>query len=186
MSQALVDLRDFTRGDAAGGSQYLTFVIGSELFALPIARVREVIEVQGLTRMPLAPSVVPGVLNLRGAVIPVVDLSVRIGRLPTAMGRRSCIIVVEVEDEGTVAPIGVLVDAVSEALEVAAHQLERRPAFGAGLRADFVSGMLNLEGRFVVVLEVEQLLSMAELEQLVNDAAADRDSGRLLPRERGA
>lgn len=185
MSHPLVQLRDGTRDDAQGGSQYLTFLLGSELFALPIARVREVIEVQGLTRMPLSPSVVPGVLNLRGAVIPVVDLSARIGRSPTAVGRRSCIIVVEVEDEGAVTPIGVLVDAVSEALEVAAHQLERRPAFGAGLRPDFVAGMLNLEGRFVVVLEVEQLLSMAELEQLVSDASADREPGRLTARERG-
>jgi purine-binding chemotaxis protein CheW len=186
MSQALIDLREFSRDDAAASAQYLTFVLGSELFALPIARVREVIEVHGLTRMPLSPNVVPGVLNLRGAVIPVVDLSARIGRLPTAVGRRSCIIVVEVEDEGAVAPVGVLVDAVSEAREVAPHQLERRPAFGAGLRPDFVSGMLNLEGRFVVVLDVEHLLSMAELEQLVADASADRESGRLLPRERGA
>lgn len=155
---------------ARGASQYLTFMLGGELYAAPIASIREVVEFVGLTRIPLAPSVVPGVLNLRGAVVPVVDLSARFGGPPMTIGRRTCVVVVETPiAEGTYA-LGVIVDSVSEALEVEAHQLEQRPAFGSGLRSDFVAGMLNLGGRFVVVLELSQVLSMSELEQLVTDA----------------
>jgi purine-binding chemotaxis protein CheW len=179
MSQALVQTSETTAvSGAPSASQYLTFMVGSELFALPIALVREVIEFQGLTRIPLAPPAVPGVLNLRGAVVPVVDLAARFGRPAAAIGRRTCVVVVEMRVEDALQPVGVIVDSVSEALEVEASQLERRPAFGAGLRPDFVAGMLNLEGRFVVVLDVAQVLSMSELEQLVSDAPLAEEPGR--------
>jgi purine-binding chemotaxis protein CheW len=140
-------------------------------YAVPIESIREVVEFESLTRMPLAPPVVPGVLNLRGAVIPVVDLSVRIGGPPSKISRRTCVIIVEVRAEDGLQPLGVIVDAVSEALEVEARQLEPRPPFGAGLRTEFVAGMLNLSGRFVVVLDLAQLLSLSELEQLVTQQA---------------
>jgi purine-binding chemotaxis protein CheW len=153
---------------AAASCQYLTFTVDHELYAIPIALVREVVEFQSITRIPLSPPVVPGVLNLRGAVVPVVDLAVRFGKQATKVGRRTCVVIVEMRVEEAVQPVGVLVDSVSEALEVSADRLEQRPMFGAGLRAEFVAGMLNLEGRFVVVLELESVLSMSELERLVS------------------
>lgn len=160
-----------TERAAPVASQYLTFMLGSELYAMPIASIREVVEFQGLTRIPLASPVVPGVLNLRGSVVPVVDLSARFNRPPTVIGRRTCVIVVEARLDDTLQALGVIVDSVSQALEVDASQLEQRPAFGAGLRSDFVAGMLNLSGRFVVVLELAQVLSFRELEQLVTESA---------------
>src|SRR4051812_11156988 len=108
----------------ASSSQFLTFTLADELFAVPIESIREVIEFHGITHIPLAPPVVPGVLNLRGVVIPIVDLSVRFGRAPTPVGRRTCVIVVEMQFEEGVLPIGVIVDSVSEAREAGPEQLE--------------------------------------------------------------
>jgi purine-binding chemotaxis protein CheW len=156
---------------ATVSSQYLMFNLRDASYAVPIESIREVVELHGLTRMPLAPAVVPGVLNLRGAVIPVVDLSVRIGGPPSQIGRRTCVIIVEMGVDEELQPLGVIVDAVSEALEVEARQLEQRPAFGAGLPTEFVACMLNLSGRFVVVLDLQQLLSLSALEQLVTQEA---------------
>jgi purine-binding chemotaxis protein CheW len=169
-----------SRGEATVGDavQYLTFTLAGELFAVPIETIREVIEYSGLTRIPLAPAALPGVLNLRGAVIPVVDLSVRFGRAPMAIGRRTCVIIVETATEEGLQAIGVIVDAVSEALEVARSQVELRPAFGSGLRDDFVSSMLNVQGRFVIVLDMKVVLSMEELEQLVLSATSAASQGK--------
>ena len=162
----------------SAGMQYLTFMLGGELFAVPIGTIREVIEYSGLTRIPLAPPALPGVLNLRGAVVPVVDLSLRFGRAPMQVGRRTCVIIVETETEDGLQAVGVIVDAVSEALEVSRSQIEHRPAFGSGLRSDFVSSMLKVEGRFIVVLDMRVVLSMAELEQLVVSATLGASVGR--------
>jgi len=158
-------------------SQYLTFTLGAELYAVPIASIREVVELNGLTPIPMTSPVVPGVVNLRGSVIPVIDLSARFGRPPTAIGRRTCVIVVEAQAGDAREALGVIVDAVSEAVEVDESQIEQRPAFGAGLRPDFVAGMLKLAGRFVVVLELAHVLSLGELEQLVSDAAQGAPGG---------
>jgi purine-binding chemotaxis protein CheW len=163
-----IQVRTSQGADVSRTSQYLTFKLAEELFAVPISRVREVVEFQGMTRIPLSPPALPGVLNLRGAVVPLVDLSVRFGRPPTRFSRRTCVVVVELPVEAELSHVGVIVDSVSEALEVDERQLERRPAFGTGLRADFVAGILNLGGRFVVVLDVQTVLCAAELEQLVD------------------
>lgn len=171
---------------AGSTSQFLTFTLGSELFAVPIETVREVVEFHGLTRIPLSPPVVPGVLNLRGAVVPVVDLAERFARKAVEVGRRTCVVVIEIADQEGLTSVGVIVDSVSEAIEVEPSQIEQRPAFGAGLRPDFVQGMLNLDGRFVNVLDMRAVLSMAELEQLVTAALDARPAPEpIVPRERG-
>ncbi|HTU58379.1 MAG TPA: chemotaxis protein CheW [Polyangiales bacterium] len=169
--------RTVAPSQTSGASQYLTFTLGSELYAVPIASIREVVEFHGLTEIPLTSPVVPGVLNLRGSVVPVIDLSARFGRPSSPIGRRTCVIVVETRVDDAREALGVIVDSVSEALEVDESQIEQRPAFGAGLRADFVAGMLKLAGRFVVVLDLAQLLSIAELEQLVTDSALAAEGG---------
>ena len=188
MSNALARAAQVTArsNPAQAGGQYLMFNLREACYAVPIASIREVVEFHGLTRIPLAPAVVPGVLNLRGSVIPVVDLSVRIGGPTTAVGRRTCVIIVEMRVEEGLQPLGVIVDAVSEALEVEAHQLEPRPAFGAGLPTEFVAGMLNLSGRFVVVLDLPQVLSLSELEQLVTEQTLAGMSGPPRHRDRSA
>jgi len=188
MSNALARSAPRTaNGDTpVASAQYLMFNLREACYAAPIASIREVVEFQGLTRIPLAPPAVPGVLNLRGSVIPVVDLSARIGGATTSIGRRTCVIIVEMRVEQRVQLLGVIVDAVSEALEVEAHQLEPKPAFGAGLRTEFVAGMLNLSGRFVVVLDLTQVLSLSDLEQLVTQGTATGARRRNAQQERSA
>lgn len=155
--------------------QYLTFTLGAELFATPVAPIREIIEFQHMTEIPLTPPFIRGVINLRGAVVPVVDLSVRFGRARTEIRRRTCVVVTEVRLEETLHLMGVIVDAVNEVLDVDIGRIEARPEFGAGIRSDFVSGMLRLKDRFVVVIDIDNVLSLAELAQLVSTTGTGQE-----------
>lgn len=146
--------------------QYLTFRLGGETYALEILHIKEIIEYGGLTEVPLMPRFLRGVINLRGAVVPVIDLAVRFGRPPTEIGRRSCIVIVEVQYDDSWHDLGVIVDAVDEVLELPAEDIEPAPAFGAQLRAEFIRGMGKLGGRFVIVLALEHVLSIEEMAQL--------------------
>jgi len=147
--------------------QFLTLTLGDELFALPIENIREIIEFGGLTEIPLMPAFLRGVINLRGAVVPVIDLSVRFGRERTAIAKRTCIVIVEVEQADSLQLLGIIVDAVNAVLAVESHQLEQRPAFGARIRADFIAGILKQDEQFVIVLDIPQVLSVDELTELV-------------------
>ena len=154
----------------AAQQQFLTFRLGTERFAISIQAIREIIEFPGMTSIPLTPAFLSGVINLRGAVVPVIDLSVRFGRAKTEVGRKTCIVIVEVAVEDGLQPLGVIVDAVDEVVEVDAAQIEMRPNFGAGIRADFVAGMLRLGSLFVVSLNLDKVLSAEELEQMIGFA----------------
>ena len=151
--------------------QFLTFLVGSESFAMPIASIREIIEFGGLTEVPLMPSFLRGVINLRGSVVPVIDLSVRFGRTQTVVAKRTCIIIMELVQDDQQLLLGVMVDAVSAVLNVEIDQIEPRPSFGAGIRADFIEGMININERFVVVLDVPRVLSVDELSSLLGMSA---------------
>jgi purine-binding chemotaxis protein CheW len=155
--------------------QYLTFALGKDTFAVDIAPIREIIEYPGLTEIPMTPDFLRGVINLRGAVVPVIDLSVRFGRGETAIGRRTCVVIIEIAIEDGHHALGILVDGVNEVLEVEAGQIEPRPEFGMGMRADFVNGMIRIDGRFIIILDVNQVLSSAELVALVDQSAGGYD-----------
>ncbi|SCK29376.1 chemotaxis protein CheW [Vogesella sp. LIG4] len=147
--------------------QYLTFTLGQSLYAVQIAPIREIIEYPGLTEIPMTPAFLRGVINLRGAVVPVIDLAVRFGRGQTGVGRRTCIVITEIGGDKGPLPLGILVDGVNEVLEVSAEQVEDKPDFGLGLRPEFVRGMIRQQNRFIVMLDIGHVLSVAELEQLV-------------------
>ncbi|RML57431.1 Positive regulator of CheA protein activity [Pseudomonas syringae pv. pisi] len=148
-------------------AQYLTFMLGGEMFAIGILGIKEIIEYGSLTVVPMMPAFVRGVINLRGAVVPVVDLSARFGRQNSAITRRSCVIIIEANSEdGQPQDIGLLVDNVSAVLEIPASQIEPPPNFGARIRADFISGMAKVDGKFVIVLEVDRVLSIDEMSSL--------------------
>lgn len=152
--------------DAQFTGQYLTFTLHGSLYAAPIRDVHEVIEYAGITEVPLAPPAVPGVINLRGAVVPVVDLSVRFGGARAVPGARTCVVIVDLpaeDDEGR-STLGVIVDGVNEAIHARDDQIEPRPLFGVGIRPDFVNAMLNVEAGFIPVLELSRVLSVSELE----------------------
>jgi purine-binding chemotaxis protein CheW len=129
------------------------------MFAMNILSVREIIEYAGETEVPMMPSCVRGVINLRGAVVPVLDLSVRFGRPSSQTGRRSCIVIVET----AALVIGVLVDAVVAVLDIDPADVEPAPSFGARLRNDFIAGVGKWNGKLVILLNVETVLAPGEI-----------------------
>ncbi len=157
--------------------QYLTFFIRGEEYAVGILRVKEIIEFEAVTRVPTTPVHVRGVINLRGSVLPVVDLAAKFGHGETAPVRTTCIVVVETRLHGETLVIGILTDAVSEVVDIAADAIEPPPPFGTNVRIDFLTGMGKLDGRLVLVLDIDQVLSHVDLEQTIdaitNDAVAE-------------
>lgn len=151
--------------------QYLTFMLGGEVFAIGILSIKEIIEYGNLTEVPRMPEFIRGVINLRGAVVPVIDLGARFGKQATSVSRRTCIVIIEVEHEGEQQVVGVMVDAVNEVLDIAAGEIEPAPSFGAKIRADFISGMGKVEGKFVIILDVDHVLSLDEMSSLAGIGA---------------
>ena len=149
--------------------QFLTFQLAGEMYAVGILNIKEIIECGALTSVPMMPGFIRGVINLRGSVVPVVDLDARFGRAPSKIGKRSCIVIIEAEAEGEFQDVGVLVDSVSEVLDIADADIEPAPTFGSGIRSDFVSGMGKVSGRFVILLELSRVLAVEELATLARD-----------------
>ncbi len=152
--------------------QYLTFLLNAEMFAIAILNIKEIIEYGNLTEVPMMPAFIRGVINLRGSVVPVVDLSSRFGRGRTEVSRRTCIVIIEVQgSDDTRQDIGVVVDSVSEVLEIPSSEIEPAPAFGARIRVDFIAGMGKVAGKFVIILNANKVLSVDELSMLGQAAA---------------
>ena len=161
--------------------QYLVFSLCGETFAIGIRSIKEIIEYGQLTEVPMMPDLVRGVINLRGAVVPVVDLAVRFGRAPTEIARRTCIVIIEIEAQpGETQTIGVIVDAVNEVLDIPAHDIEPPPSFGARIRSDFIEGMGKVAGKFVILLSLRHALSVDELVDIVG-AVGEAGSGAVRP-----
>lgn len=152
--------------------QYLSFVVGGEIYALGILDVKEIIEYASVTRVPMMPATIRGIINLRGKVVPVIDLGVRFTGTPTEPSRRTCIVIVEVESDDARHDMGVMVEAVNEVLDISPENVEPAPAFGAAVRANFIRGMGRVDDRFVILLEVKRVLSMEELAQVKTLAAS--------------
>ena len=146
--------------------QYLAFTLGEETFATDIRSIKEVIQFSSLTQVPLMPDFILGVLNLRGAVVPIIDVSVRFGRACTRPSHRTCIVILEVRQGEEVSVLGVMVDSVSEVLEIAENQIEPAPAFGSRIRTEFLQGVAKVAGKFVLLLEINRVLSVDELAAL--------------------
>jgi purine-binding chemotaxis protein CheW len=153
-------------------TQYLTFMLQGELFALGILAVKEIIEYGSLTVVPMMPRCIRGVINLRGAVVPVLDLCARFGRPSSPITKKTCIVIVEVPGQADEEPqdIGVIVDAVNAVVEIPAGEIEPAPSFGTRLRTSFVEGMGKVNGRFVIILRVTQVMSVEDLAALSGPA----------------
>jgi len=143
--------------------QYLTFVLSNEVFALGILAIKEIIEYTQLTPVPMTPEFVRGVMNLRGAVVPVLDLSVRFGRPASAFSKRTCIVIVEIDNATERLTIGVVVDAVNAVVDIDPAQIEPPPAFGTNVRTDFIEGMAKIDNGFVILLDTNRIVAMDEL-----------------------
>lgn len=155
------------------GQLYLTFTLAGEMFAIDIQRIREIIEYVQPTVIPMMPPTLRGVINVRGGVVPVVDLSVRFGWQATAVERRTSIVIVEIQHNDEKHVIGLVVDRVNAVTEIKSDDIEMPPAFGARINTDFIAGMARQNNRFVIVLNIERTLSIAELAHISAVASGD-------------
>lgn len=144
-------------------TQYLSFTLCGEEYAVDILRVREIIEYDALTRVPAMPSSVRGVINLRGRVVPVLDLAARFGLPESPITRRSCIVMVELDDDGESLVMGLVADAVSQVLDLAEGEIEPPPSFGTAISTRYIRGMAETGKKFVIILDVDRVLDVGEM-----------------------
>jgi purine-binding chemotaxis protein CheW len=141
------------------------------MFAVGILNVKEIIEYGNLTEIPMMPPFIRGVINLRGSVVPVIDLAGTLRRhAQSEIGRRTCIVIIEVRGRLSATTSAIMVDAVSEVLEIPASEIEPPPSFGARIRADFIRGMGKVAGKFVILLNISRVLSVDEIAMLASVA----------------
>jgi purine-binding chemotaxis protein CheW len=149
-----------TMDDAA---QYLTFSVSDERLAMSIEAVKEIIETPRITQVPMTPKYIRGVINLRGNVVPVIDLSARLGKKTLELSKRSCIVLVEVKFDQESHVLGMLVDEVNNILEIPRADVKPAPEFGSDIRTDFIEAMGRVDDVFVIILSIDHVLSIQEL-----------------------
>lgn len=167
MTQEITDAREPTAvSTATSVTQYLTFICSGERLAVEILDVKELLEMTNMTRVPMTPEFIRGVINLRGSVVPVVDLSARLTGKVCSLTKRSSIVLVEVAQGEHTQVLGMLVDEVSEILEIDSSHIQPPPSFGAHIRTDFIRAMGNVNGEFIILLAIDKVLSVNELSSL--------------------
>jgi purine-binding chemotaxis protein CheW len=167
-----------TSADQGGGgaaadeqaAQFLTFTLGEEVFAMDIRTVREIVQYSTMTTVPLMPDFIRGVINLRGAVMPVIDLQARFGRPTAQVGDKTCIVIFDSVRQNERVELGLLVDAVSEVIDIAPAEIELPPNFGTAVRRDFIRGMGKVDNRFVIILEPDKAFDVNEMADLCESA----------------
>ena len=144
--------------------QYLLFTLGSEAFAIGILAIKEIIEYDALTTVPMMSPCIRGVINLRGAVVPVMDLAIRFDKPASPVTKRTCIVIIERHCNGEREDVGVIVDAVNAVLEIPFDEIEPAPTFGAKIRNDFLLGLGKVNGKFIILLDAARVLAVEEEE----------------------
>jgi len=156
--------------------QYLTFKLDGESFATEISRVREVLEYTQITPVPRSPEFMQGVINLRGSVVPVVDLRLQFGMPSVEVTVDTCIIIIEVTIEGISTVLGALADSVQEVVELKPEQLEASPSFGTRIDNDFIQHMGKLDDRFVMVLNMNKVFSLEQINKAEKSSTVNNDT----------
>jgi purine-binding chemotaxis protein CheW len=156
-------------------TQYLTFKLEDEVFALDIAKVREVLEYTTVTKVPRTPDFMCGVINLRGGVVPVVNMRLKFGMPDAEKTVNTCIIIVEVKLDGETTVLGALADSVQEVMDLEPDQIEPAPRIGTRLRTDFIKGMGKHDNKFIMILDIDKVFSADEL-ALVQDAGSYKEA----------
>jgi purine-binding chemotaxis protein CheW len=146
--------------------QYLTFKLAEEIFAFDVAKVREILELTTITKVPQTPEFMRGVINLRGSVVPVIDLRLNFGMTRTEQTINTCIIVVEVNLEEEIIVLGVLADSVQEVVEMEPESIEPPPQLGTRLNTKFIKGMGKVNSNFVMILDIDKIFSAKDLSEL--------------------
>jgi len=152
-------------------TQYLTYKLDEEVFALDVAKVREILEESNITKVPRTPDFMRGVINLRGSVVPVIDLRLKFGMSETVKTVNTCIIVVEVNMDDETIVLGALADSVQEVIEMEPQQIEAAPHIGSRMNTNFIKGMGKVDGRFVMILDIDKVFSSDELVSVVAPAS---------------
>lgn len=160
MEQSTMEHRGAGSSAKAKEGKYLTFVLGHEEYGLEILKVREIISVMEITEVPQVPAFIKGVINLRGKVIPIIDLRLKFGMPPIEYTRETCIIVVNVHD----LLLGIVVDTVAEVLDIIEKDIDPPPTFGSAVKTDFILGMGKVKGKVKILLDIDRVLSSEELE----------------------
>jgi purine-binding chemotaxis protein CheW len=153
------------QNDARAG-KYLTFQLANEEFGIAVLKVREIMGIQDITAVPQTPAHIRGVINLRGKVIPVIDLRLKFGLAAAEYTQRTCIIVTQVRGDSGLVFIGIIVDGVSEVLNLTAGEIEDTPDFGEAVTGRYLLGMAKVKGKVKILLDIDQVLSSQELHQL--------------------
>jgi len=143
--------------------QYLTFMLGGKVYGLAILNIKEIIEYGDITEVPMTPDFISGVINLRGNVVPVVDLSQRFSGQAMQQTKRTSIIILEVKNDDLRIEIGVTVDMVNEVLDIPMGEIEAAPSLGNQIQTNFISGMAKMNGKLLILLDIEHVLSIDEL-----------------------
>jgi purine-binding chemotaxis protein CheW len=152
-------------------NQYLTFFLAGEEYAITILQVTDIIECGVVTRVPGTPPWIRGVHNLRGAVVPVIDLAIKFGLPPTEVARQTCVIILEIRVDDEILIMGVMADSVHQVVELGPGQIQAAPAFGPRVRVDCVLGMAATNGKFIVLLDIDRILASDEILSAVSAAA---------------
>jgi purine-binding chemotaxis protein CheW len=150
-------------GKTGRSEKYLTFNLGGEQYGLEILKVREIIGIMDITRVPRTPEFIRGVINLRGKVIPVIDLRNKFGMQTISDTDQTCIIVVDMLFESNSLLMGIIVDSVSEVLDIDIEDIEETPIFGSSLSTDFIQGIAKTKGGVKILLNIEEVLTTAEI-----------------------
>ena len=153
-------------------TQYLTFNLSDEVFAVDVGRVREILEITSITKVPQTPDFMRGVINLRGSVVPVIDMRLKFGMSETERTVNTCIVVVEVQMDGENTVLGALADSVQEVIEMEPSQIEAAPHIGTHLNTDFIKGMGKHNERFVMILDIDKIFSAHELNAVTGKQSA--------------
>jgi purine-binding chemotaxis protein CheW len=164
-----------------GRTQFLAFLVGRDEYAVPILKVREIFAFEDATRVPATPSWIRGVVNLRGQVLPVIDLAVKLGLPPTVVSLRSCVVVFELTIDGQATCVGALVDEVSQVLELAEREIEPPPSFGTQIRVEYLVGATLSNGRFALLLDTDRVLCADELLALSAAATPPSEAASTAP-----
>jgi len=143
--------------------QYLTFKLSDEVFALDVAKVREILEITTITKVPQTPDFMRGVINLRGSVVPVIDMRLKFGMSATEQTVNTCIIVVEINMDGDITVLGALADSVQEVVELEPGSIEAAPHIGTKLNTEFIKGMGKHDGSFIIILDIDKVFSSDEI-----------------------
>ncbi len=158
--------------------QYLTFKLGEEMFALDVSQVREILDVTNITKVPRAPEFMRGVINVRGSVVPVVDLRLKFGLAATIRTLDTRIVVMEIALAGEVCVIGALADAVHNVMDLEAGQIEATPKFGAKWNSAFIKGIGKHDDQFIIILDVDRIFSNDELAMVQTEAGGGYEESR--------